>query len=134
MAEVETILYLRLRNYGVLSALIGTRVYPVQAPQDPTHPFVTYQRIDTTRETGMVQDHGMTHPRIQVNAWGITYASSRAVAAAVKAALGVGSGRYEDTTSDPIILDVICDDEADDFEPDTRAYRYRMDFTIWHRE
>ena len=130
MADLETVLYTRLANYAGLTALVSTRVYPLRLPQNPTLPAVTFQRITGSREHGMTADHGMAHPTLQVDSWGETYASARAVAVQVRTALS----RWSDATTDPVVLDVFASDERDMDEADVKLFRVSQDYQIWHRE
>ncbi len=130
MAELETALYSRLTGYSGLSTLVSARVYPLILPQSPTYPAVTYQRIDGPRESALSAEMGLAHPRIQVDSWGKTYASAKAVATQVRGALQ----RHSDSGSDPVWLDTLLDNDEDSYESDIRVYRVRADYIIWHRE
>jgi hypothetical protein len=136
MPDLETVLYTRLSGFAGLSALVSSRVYPLEPPQNPTAPYVTYQRVDEQVLMGMTQDHGMTAPMVQVDCWGETYASARSVAAQVRSALK----RWSDAATNPVVLDSFLrssrdmgrDGEVNDAEP--RLFRMSLDFEIWHRE
>lgn len=130
MAEVETAIVTRLNAYGGLTALTSMRIYPLILPQEPTYPAVTYQRIDGPREHAFGGDMGIPHPRIQVDSWGKTYASAKAVATQVRGALQ----RWADAGATPEVLDCLLDNDEDDYEPQTGVYRVRQDWIVWHRE
>lgn len=130
MAELEAAIYTRLAAYEGLTALTSTRIYPLVLPQKPTYPTVTYQRMDGERESGMTAEHGMAHPHIQIDSWGKTYASAKAVATQVRGALQ----RWGDADASPAVLDCFLESDEDDYEPDTGVYRVRQDWLIWHRE
>ena len=96
-------------------------------------PAVTYQRVDGDRESGMTAEHGMAHPRIQVDSWAATYAGVKAVATQVRGALQ----RYAGTVAGVTILDSFLERDTDLYEPGTGGvdyYRVSMDYLIWHRE
>ena len=59
MADLEKALHTRLTGYAGLSSLISARLYPVIAPQNPTYPLATYQRVSGDREEGMTGHHGL---------------------------------------------------------------------------
>jgi hypothetical protein len=130
MSELEEALYTRLSNYAGLSVLVGARIYPIKMPEAPTYPCVTYQRVDTVREHGMTADHGLTHPRMQVDSWAVTFAAAKAVGEQVRLALQ----RWDDVTSSPVVLDSFLDNTEDTFESGANIYRVRHDFIVWHRE
>lgn len=130
MADLETVLQTRLTGYAGLAALVGTRVYPIKLPQTPTMPAVSYQRIDGPRESGIASEHGMAHPRIQVDSWASTYGGAKAVAEQVRTALE----RWSDATTTPVVLDSFIEGDTDLYESEVELYRVSMDFVIWHRE
>ena len=120
----------RLTGYAGLTALIGSRVYPLKMPQKPTLPAVSYQRIDGPRESAIASDMGMAHPRMQVDCWASTYAGVKAVATQVRAALQ----RWSDAAASPVVLDSLLESDQDLYEAEVEIYRVSMDFIIWHRE
>jgi len=130
MADLETVLQARLSTFAGLMPLVGPRVYPLRLPQTATMPAVTYQRIDGPRESGIAGEHGMAHPRIQVDSWALTYGGAKAVAEQVRAALQ----RWSDATTTPVVLDSFIGGEIDIYESDVELNRVSMDFIIWHRE
>lgn len=130
MAELEEAIYTRLADYEGLTLLTSTRIYPLVIPQGPTYPLVTYQRIDGPREDALSSPMGLAHPRIQIDSWGKTYASAKAVATQVRGALQ----RWDDAAASPAVLDCLLDSDEDSYEADTNIYRVRMDFIVWHRE
>ena len=130
MAELEQAIDSRLRNYAGLKALVGTRIYPLKLKQRATMPAVTYQRISGPRISAMGADPGVASPRVQIDCWGGTYASSKAVATQVRGALQ----RYRGTVAAVEILAVFIESDLDIFEPDAELYRVSTDYVFWHRE
>lgn len=85
---IEATLYNRLSTYAGLTALVGTRIYPLIMPQGVTYPALVYQRISTVpRYACMGTDVGLVRTRIQVTAWGDTFAEVKAIANQVRQAL-----------------------------------------------
>lgn len=135
MAELEAAIYTRLVAYGNLTTLVSTRIYPLvvavnPATAKPAYPAVTYQRTDGPREHGMAVDHGLPHPTLQIDSWGKTYASAKAVATQVRAALQ----RWDDAAATPAVLDCLLESDEDNYEPDAGVFRVSQTWTIWHRE
>ena len=78
-------LYSHYTSHPGLSALVGTRVYPLRVPQNPTLPAVTYQRSGGSNED--THDQSTAHsPRIQFTCWAATYIEAEALALQVEAA------------------------------------------------
>lgn len=128
--SLDTVLGARLAGFPGLTDLVGTKVYAPSLPQGDQLPAVTYHLVDGTREQGMTGDHGMAHPRFQVDCWAETYAAVKAIADQVRLALE----RWSDGTTTPVILDSFSAGERDLPEPEAGLQRISMDFIIWHRE
>jgi len=129
-AELEEVLVAYLGSYEGLASLVSLRIYPLILPQGPTYPSVTYQRIDGPREHCMSEEAGIAYPRIQIDSWGKTKASVKAVATQVREALQ----RWNDATTNPVILDCVLDNDESSYEPDVAIHRVRQDWIIWYRE
>ena len=130
MAELEAVIFTRLSTYAGLIALTSTRIYPIILPQNPILPAVTYQRTDGPRESALGAVMGLAHPGIQIDSWGKTYASAKAVATQTRAALQ----RWSSEATDPVVLDCLLESDGDEYEPGVNIYHVRQDWTVWHRE
>ena len=123
MAEAD--LYAQLRGVAAL----GDRVYPLTAPQNVQHPYVTYQRISATRYSAFGGDLATVEAVMQVDLYvmaGKGYEPMNTTSDAVRSALQrIGSGN---------IITVFIDAERDDFEEDTELYRKSFDVRAWYRE
>lgn len=65
-------------NASAVQTLIGTRMYDVgSVPQKPTLPYLTYQRITTSRTMSSDGDSGLPTGLFQINLWAATYAAVR---------------------------------------------------------
>lgn len=132
---IETELYTRLTTHAGLSALIGTRAYPLHLPQKPTLPAVTYARVSATRVSAMGADTGLVRPRFQIDVWAEKYITqgaktgAREVAEQVRAALQRWS-----TASGTIVQDTYFLNEVELFEPDTETWHIALDFEINYEE
>ena len=126
---IEEAIYLHLKNHPGLSALIGTRIYPLRMPQNPTLPAVVYQRISTPRTYSHSGYSNLADPRFQFSVWAESYSGALAVAEQLRDAINgfTGSG------SIPVYSSQIAN-ESDDYEPSTELYRILIDAFIAHRE
>jgi hypothetical protein len=88
----ETALYNYLSAYAGLTALIGTRIYPLQLPQNAKYPAVAYQQISGPRIHAMGTDPGMTYPRYQFTCWGDDHDDAAAIAKQIRLAFTNYSG------------------------------------------
>lgn len=107
--------------FTVLDA-VGS-VYPVVLPQNPTLPAMTYQRISDALASHVSGASTLTQSRVQVDCWGRTYASAKALANQVITALDGYEGDFKS-----IVLTT-----RDFFEEGSEIYRVSVDVSIWHR-
>ena len=118
--SIGTLLYSHLSADAGISALVGTRIYPVQMPQTPTLPAISYGRISNTAQFGTTN---VRETRYQVDCWAASYASVQSVAMAVKAALE----EWTDTDQTPAVKMAWVFSELDDYEAETELYRVSID-------
>lgn len=85
--NMEGALRARLIAAAPVAALIAQRIYWVERPQATGLPAVTLQIIDDPREQHMKGLHGHQAVLVQVDAWGGTYAQTKALKEAIIAAL-----------------------------------------------
>lgn len=124
-----------LANSG-LTALVQTgtapaRVYWTQAPQGVAKPYITMLRVSGRRDTPMDGPSGFVTSRVQVDCYGSTYASVKAVAAAVEAVLSGKSVTQGSTVFQGFFLDAERDGFEDADTPD-KLFRTSLDFIIFH--
>lgn len=134
MADLDTAIRARLVADGAVSALVGTRIYPIRAPDNPTLPMLTYQRISNIREHVMTGEQAkFTTTLFQIDVWakesgGISQA--RSIAAAIRSSLDDFRGII--TGID--VQGILSDNEWDTWDEDTETFRITLQFRIMHRE
>jgi hypothetical protein len=130
---IEEALFAHLTSDSDVSALVGTRVYPLVAPQDAELPLLVYQRISTPRVRSQSGPSGLAHPRFQITARATSVSQLRDLANKVRIALdgfkGVMGG-----ASGVNVGAIFQDNERDGYGETTMEYSVQMDFIIWHRE
>jgi len=120
-------------NAGLIT-LISTRVYSFAIPQGATLPCLVLQRISTPRIATMDMSGAtgtLAHPRFQFDGWSTTYAVSKAITDALRAAL---NGHTGTTGTGVTIRAALVADEVPELDPETHLYRGRSDYIIWHEE
>lgn len=113
-------LYSSLHADASLTALVGARLYPNEAPPDVAVPFVIYYEFATPREQLMSNAVGVSKPRIQYSVYADTYTDALAVTDALRAA--VTALPY------PIVLE----DERGSQDVTTGLHRRDLDVRIVH--
>lgn len=134
LTTVDEGLIAYLQGFAGLVALISTRVYLMRIPQTATLPCLTVTRVSTPRE--LCHDTSgstgaLAHPRFQFDAWATTYASAKAINDQVRAAL---NGHTGTTGTGITIRAALVADEVPSFDPETKLYRSRSDYHVWHEE
>jgi hypothetical protein len=114
-------------NAGV-SALIGTRIYPLKIPSNPTYPLITYQLISQPQVHTMDNKH-YSNSRMQVDAWATTFLSGQGLGDAIDSAL---NGYKGIVTSQENIHSCLQISREDYHEEGTEDYRVSFDYSIWH--
>jgi hypothetical protein len=84
--SANKIVYNILSNNAALTALISTRLNPVRIPQESAFPAVSYQLISEIANPTKSGHSRTEFARVQVNAYGITLASTESVSSAIRTA------------------------------------------------
>lgn len=108
---------------STITALVGTRAYPVSAAEQATQPYIVWQRVSTVP----VEDHGegttLEEISIQVTCFAASHAAAIAIRRAVRAVID------RNHSDGPAIYENAQDLGVSD---DRRSYAVSADFTIWH--
>lgn len=118
----EDFIAARLRASAGVTALVATRIYPMQVPQTAPMPAISYQKITPGFLHTLRQTLGLAGPHIQVDSWADTYAAATALGIQVRQSL--------DGYSDAIQII----DERPLLDPDVQRHRVSQDFAVWTDE
>lgn len=99
------------------------RMYPVKAPQKPTRPYCTYQRVSGVEEYTMQGPAVIERVRIQIDCWSTSYLEAKQIGAGVKTSI-------ERATA----FTIHGYTDQDLYEPDVDCYRVVQDFILWNKE
>lgn len=125
-----------------IALVVGTRIYPVKAPQGATYPLITLQQISGVRHGQLRGRAGMAQPRFQIDAWtkeGATanYKAARALGALIMARLEGLSTRVVDdeVPSETRLVSVTFESDQDLFETDVNGgyYRHSADYFVMYQ-
>ena len=132
MADIESGLFAFLTANTGISALVGARIYPLKIPEGATLPALVYHKINGPSEHSKDGDMSLNHPRFQLTCWATKYADAKAVRTAVATALnGFVNGS---TMGGAVVVDqIIVDNDADLFDPQTLEFGASIDAIIWHQ-
>jgi hypothetical protein len=89
MTTINDAIYTYLTTAGrATEALIGTRLYPLNLPQNPTYPAATYQRITSQlTTTGQSEPGDLEDALYQFDAYATSHSGAKALAGALRADL-----------------------------------------------
>jgi hypothetical protein len=75
-----------LKAQPTVSAIVGTRVYPIRKPKvkSKLNPYIVYRREDTDRVFSLTGFSGLTEATIQIGCWADTYGAAKRLADAVR--------------------------------------------------
>jgi hypothetical protein len=94
----EAFLYHRLTSRTAVSSLIGSRVYPMMAPQGAPLPLVVYQRTGVDRPQSLAGNVGNPVVTLQLTSYGTSYTAVKSIARAVRLAVDGWTGTTASVT------------------------------------
>lgn len=117
--ELATLL---MNGNADLAALIGSRVYPLVLPKNPTLPAVVYQELRSTARAAADGDTGQRESRFQLSYWAGSFSAIKTGKRLLVDLLsGYGGGAVEE---------IMVDAMRDDFEADTGWYRQIVEIVV----
>lgn len=84
---MKATLYDILAGHSTLVALVGSRIYPQNAPDNAAVPYVIYQQISGQRDIAMDGATGRVESSWQISCWANTPASAATICQAAYGAL-----------------------------------------------
>lgn len=84
---IEDDLFARLASWFGLTALVGSKIYPVFAPPTVDAPYVTYRIRSRSEGYDFAGPTGFVETTLEVTAWGERYEDARRVATQVRLCL-----------------------------------------------
>ena len=134
---IEDALYTRLIAVTALTDLVSTRIFPVKdQAENPTFPYITYQRLGGERHSAMGADTGDVSSEFTFNVWAKStgsdngYDVARDVATEIRGALQ----RFSGTVAGVEFKETFVVNESDIGEDEENVYHRVIDFEIHHTE
>jgi len=121
-------IFTRLTTHSGLSALIGTRAFPMKMPQNYKLPCVVYQKIAGIETYSHDGDAGLYRPRYQFSCYANSHSGVEALVVQLKSALTCYS---DETLTTPWAVSFM-DMEYEQYDPELDLYRVIVDYRIWH--
>ena len=83
---IESELFTAISTASAVTAICGSRVYPLVLPKDPTLPAIDYKFVGGSN-TPTFDSMGAQRYRVEINCWGATYLEAVSLRLAVVKAL-----------------------------------------------
>jgi hypothetical protein len=131
----EAVLRSALTSNAAVSALIGSRIYPVLAPASASLPLVTWRRAGIERQQTLGAPMGLPRVTVEFSIYGTTYESAREIADAMRVVLDGYGGTIDNT----VVRQTSLEQESDDFVTLAGAdmppvYQVTQSYDVWWQE
>lgn len=125
---MEAALIAKLLATAGVTALVSTRINWLRRPQGEALPAIVLHRIDGTPDVTHGGASGLVVSRVQVDCWGASFGSAKAIARAVQTAITAQTFTQGATRFDVIL---IADERDSTFdENNTPIFRTSLDLMI----
>lgn len=126
--SIEAGLVAHLKTHPGVSALAGSRVYPLKIPQNAAFPALAYRLVSNPHEEAHDRDPGLARARFQIDVLARSYNNAIAVRDAIRVSLKGLRGQLGTVP----VQAVHWLSHWDDYDEDLHLYRQSMDIRIWH--
>ena len=133
----EAFLFQRLTSQTAVSQYIGSRVYPLIAPQGTPLPLVVYQRTAVERPQSLAGNVGNPLVTLQLTTYGTSYTSVKTIARAVRIAIDGWTGTTASVTLQRTTLlteadgvDMPADDQMLPYYSVQQSFEFRINETV----
>ena len=126
---MESALIAKLLASTAVTNLVSVRINWSRRPQGAALPAIVLHRIDGTPDVHHAGASGLVVSRVQVDCWGASYGSAKAVARAVETAITAQTFTQGATRFDVILIDSERDDSTDETTP---LFRTSLDLMVHH--
>lgn len=124
---MEAALIAKLLATAGVTALVSTRINWSRRPQGAALPCIVLHRVSGLPDVHHAGASGLVVSRVQVDCWGASYGSAKAVARAVEAAITAQTFTQGATRFDVILIDSERDDSTDETTP---LFRTSLDLMV----
>ena len=130
MSEIDEALITKLEAASAVTAICGTRIYPVKFPQSVTVPAIRINHIGAARVYTLSGAGGYVHDRFQIDSIAKLYKDVVALAKSVRQELEAFKGTVDGVRIDGIFLE----NQFADWDDAAQLFRIQQDYFIHHDE
>ena len=128
MATIEQAIYSILSSASSISSVVGTRIYRVKMPDNPTLPAITFQTSYGSGIESFDGDSGLRNPIIAIDFWAKSAGAASDLAERARKILLGYSGVHQDIRID----NVLEWSHVDLFESETEIYHVSSSARFWY--
>lgn len=122
--DFESVLLRMLQEDAGLSALVGSKVFPLFIPSGNHLPCVTFQRLGGRPANTLYGASGLEEIDLQIDVWARDYDEAKAIAKAVRAAMPPNGE----------VFGAHLIEDQDLYEDGTNYFRVSMEYKVWFLE
>ena len=126
---IETALNAYLLGHTGVAAMVGTRIYPLQAPKGTATPYLVYLKVSSGRRYTHDGFANFQQPRMQISCYAERYLTSGSVVGVKNLAQEVIAA-IEAWPGATYIQAAFLEDEKDLTDPDTKLFHIALDFFV----
>lgn len=128
MSTIEDVIAYRLLADSNVTALIGDRIFPIQAAQNTAAPLIIYTLITTEPTNLLSESVGFVGSRFQFDMWAKTKKEAKTLGNKVRASLDALSGTILGVRVDGTLYE----DEFDGYDGEANLFRVSQEYRFWH--
>jgi len=130
---VEHALLKHLLAQSALAALVGEKIYYVNAPQEVASPYVVFFKVSAVRETSLTGTSHLVNSRFQFSIFSETYYQAKQIAEQIQLALQDKNNEVIGGTGG-VRVSIQYDNEQDLYDPETGFYHIPVEYLIYYNE
>lgn len=130
---VEHALLKHLLAQAALSALVGERIYYVNAPQDVRTPYIVFFKVSATRERSLTGTSHFVNSRFQFSIFSETYYEAKQIAGQIQLALQDKNNEIIGGDNG-VRVSIQYDNEQDLYESESGLYHIPVEYLIDYNE
>lgn len=135
MATLDEAIFSMLTGAVAVTNIVGTRIYPIRAPDNPIFPMVTYQRVSNIKEHHLTRETAtFTDTIFQIDCW-VEERTKLSVLRTLASAIRTVLDDFRGITSGVDIQGILSDNEFDQpWDDVSKIFGVTQRYRIFHRE